>query len=105
MGDGVVYFFLRWMSLQSRKISVIDSTSMGMKELTDGTAIKLREKISTQKLILIPIAKDGHWIIYLFIRSSDKSFMLILLDSFCRGIYSNFTNIVTKWFKASEDIK
>ena len=105
MGDGVVYCFLRWMSLQSRKILVIDSTSMGMNELTDGKAIKLREKISTQNLILIPIAKDGHWIIYLFIRSSEKSFMLILLDSLCRTIYSNFTNINTKWFNSSEDVK
>ena len=60
MGDGVIYCFLRWMSLQSRKISVIDSTSMGMNELTDGKAIKLREKISAQNLILIPIAKDEH---------------------------------------------
>ena len=31
--------------------------------------------------------------------------MLILLDSLCRGIYSNFTNLVTKWFKSSKDVK
>ena len=31
--------------------------------------------------------------------------MLILLDSLCKGIYSNFTNIVTKWFKSSKDVK
>ena len=93
------------MSLQSRKISVIDSTSMGMNELTDAKAIRLREKITTQNLILIPIAKDGHWIIYLFIRSSEKSFMLILLDSLRLGLYSNFTKIVTKWFKSNKDVK
>ena len=76
-----------------------------MNELQDGKAIKLREKISTQNLILIPIAKNEHWIIYLFIRSSEKYFMLILLDSLCRRIYSNFTNIITKCFHASEDAK
>ena len=105
MGDGVVYCFFRWMSLQSSKITVIDSSPIELNELTDAKAIKLREKISTQNLILIPIAKDGHWIIYLFIRSSEKSFMLILLDSLRLGLYSNCTKIVTKWFKSSEDVK
>ena len=70
MGDGVVYCFLRWMSLQSSKISVIDSSPIELNELKDGKAIKLREKISTQNLILIPITENDHWIIYLFIRSS-----------------------------------
>ena len=72
IGDGVVYCFLQWMSLQLRKISVIDSTSMKINQLTDSKAIILREKISTQNLILIPIAENGHWIIYLFIRSSKN---------------------------------
>ena len=81
LGNSVVNSFLRWISSQSNKISVIDSTSMVMKNLQDDKNTKVRENISTQNLILIQIAKGvgGHWFIYLLIRSSKKLFMLILL--------------------------
>ena len=69
------------MSLQSNSISAIDSTSMMMNNLQDDKTTKVRETISAKHLILISIAKGCHWFIYLLIRSSKESFMLILLDS------------------------
>ena len=60
LDDGVVNCFLHWMGLQSNKISVIDSTSIVINDLQDDKTTKVRENISSQNLILIPIAKDGH---------------------------------------------
>ena len=48
------------MSLQSNKISAVDSTLMVMNNLQDDKTTKDRENISTQNLILIPITKSGH---------------------------------------------
>ena len=55
LGDGFVNCFLRWLSLQSNKISIIDSASMLINNLIDEKSNKVKEIISTQHLILIPI--------------------------------------------------
>ena len=47
------------MSLQSNKKSVIESTSMAMYTVQDDYTTKVRENISTQNLILIPIVKGA----------------------------------------------
>ena len=60
LGDGVVNCFLRWMSLQSNKISIIDSASMLINKLIDEKSNKVKEIISTQHLILIPICTGNH---------------------------------------------
>ena len=78
---------------------------MLMNKLEDSKAIEVREKISTQNLILILTAKYCHWFTYLLIRSSEKYFMLILLDSLYTDKRSNFNNIVAKWFGSSKDEK
>ena len=77
----VLYFFLHWMSLQSNKISTIDPASMLMFKLIDEKSNKDKEIISTKQLILIPICTGNHWIISFIIRSSENSFILILMDS------------------------
>ena len=61
LGDSVVDCFLRWMILQSNKISIIDPSSMCMKHnLIDKKSNKVKETISTKHLILIPICQDNH---------------------------------------------
>ena len=104
MGDGVVYCFLRWMSLQSNKILIISSMCME-RNLTDKKSNKVKETVSTKHLILIPICQNNHWIIYFIIRSSKNSFMLILMDSLNTGEHTYFTNIIINWFESSEDVK
>ena len=44
LGDSVVSYFLRWMSLQSNKISIIDSISMTMNKLKDDKTTKVEKK-------------------------------------------------------------
>ena len=48
------------MSLQSNKISIIDSASMLMNKLTDEKSKEVKDIISTQYLILILICNDNH---------------------------------------------
>ena len=96
LGDGFVNCFLRWLSLQSNKISIIDSASMLINNLIDEKSNKVKEIISTQHLILIPICTGNHWIIYFIIRSSENSFMLILMDSFFTVKRTQFTNTIFK---------
>ena len=55
---------------------------------------KLKDIISTPHLILIPICNDIHWFIYFIIRSSETSFMLIIIDSLNTGKYIQFTNTI-----------
>ena len=43
LGDSVVSYFLRWMSLQSNKISIIDSISMTMNKLKDDKTTKVEK--------------------------------------------------------------
>ena len=105
LGDGVVDCFLRWMSLQSNKISIIDPSSMLMKKSIDKKSNKVKETISTKHLILIPICQNNHWIIYFIIRSSENSFRLILMDSLFKVKSTHFTNTIFKWFESSKDVK
>ena len=105
LGDGVVDCFLRWMSLQSNKISIIDPSSMLMKKSIDKKSNKVKETISTKHLILIPICQNNHWIIYFIIRSSENSFRLILMDSLFTVKRTHFTNTIFKWFESSKDAK
>ena len=105
LGDTVVDCFLRWMSLQSNKISIIDPSSMLMKKSIDKKSNKVKETISTKHLILIPICQNNHWIIYFIIRSSENSFMLILMDSLFTVKRTHFTNTIFKWFEYSKDAK
>ena len=104
-GDGIVLYFLQWMSLQSNKISVIGSILMSMNQLNDNKSNKVGETISIQNLILVPICDEDYWYIYLFIRFIEKSFMIKLLDSFFKQTRPEFTDIVVKWFESSKDVK
>ena len=70
----VLYFFLHWMSLQSNKISTIDPASMLINKLIDKKSNNVKDIISTQHLILIPICTGNHWIIFFIIRSSETFF-------------------------------
>ena len=103
LGDGVLNCFLRWMILQSNKKSTIDPASMLMKNLKDQKSNKVKETISTKHLILIPIFQDNHWIIYFIIRSSENSFMLILMDSLNIVKHKKYSNSIFKWFESSKD--
>ena len=62
LGDGVVNCFLRWMSVQSNKISTIDPSSILINNLIDKKNKKVKETISTKHLILIPICQENDWI-------------------------------------------
>ena len=93
------------MSLQSNKIVIIDSASMSMNKIIDEKSKKVIEIISTQHLILIPICNDNHWFIYFIIRSSEKLFMLILMDSLNTCIHAQFTNTIFNWFTYSINAK
>ena len=66
---------------------------------------KVKEFISTQHLILIQICTGNHWTIYFIIRSSENSFMLILIDSIFTVKRTQFTNTIFKWFESSKDAK
>ena len=70
---------------------------MLMNNIIDEKSNKVKEIISKQHLILIPICNDNHWFIYFIIRSSEKSFMLILMDSLNIGKYIQFTNTIFNW--------
>ena len=93
------------MILQSNKISIIDWASILMNNLIYEKSNKVKEIISTQHLILIPICNNAHWFIYFIIRSSEKLFMLILMDSLNTCIHVHFTNTIFNWFKYSIDAK
>ena len=93
------------MSLQSNKILIIDSASMLMNKLIDEKSKKVKEIIFTQHLILIQICNNNHWFIYFIIRSSEKSFILILMNSLNTGKHTQFTNTIFNWFKSSINTK
>ena len=77
---------------------------MTMNKLNDDKTSKIKENISTQNLILIPVCKDSHWIIHLLIRSSVNSFMLVTLDSMSKPNRQEETNIIKEWFESSLDV-
>ena len=78
---------------------------MLINKLIDEKSNKVREIISTQHLILIPICTGNHWIIYFIIRSSEYSFMLILMNSIFTDKRIQFTETIFKWFEYSKDAK
>ena len=66
---------------------------------------KVKEIISTQHFILVPICNNAHWFINFIIRSSETLFMLILMDSLNKSKHIQFTNTIFKWFQSSINAK
>ena len=78
---------------------------MLMNKLIDENIKKVKKIISTQHLTLIPICNENHWFICFIIRSSENSFMLILIDSLNKSKHTQFTNTIFNWFKSSINAK
>ena len=57
---------------------------------------KVKEIISTQHFILVPICNNAHWFINFIIRSSETLFMLILMDSLNIVRHTNYSNSIFK---------
>ena len=78
---GLLYVFLRWTSLESSKIAVLDLMVFKDYKLQDAKTIKILDTITELNLILVPISIGLHFYLFLFIRIKEKKFLLMQLNS------------------------
>ena len=91
--DSIIMCFLRWMSLQSKKIAVVDSLSHNSliwdKKLKQNVQNKwgdtptssIHKSINSYNLIIFPFCENYHWYAFMFIRLVDRNYILIQFDS------------------------
>ena len=73
--------FLRWMSLQSSKIAILDLRAFKDYKLQDAKPKQMLDTITELNLIIVPISTGAHFYLFLFIRIKEKNFLLMQLDS------------------------
>ena len=81
LNDNIIMCFLRWMSLQSSKIAVLDLRAFDDYKLQDAKPNLILDNITELNLIIVPIFSGVHFYLFLFIRINEKGFLLMQLDS------------------------
>ena len=113
--DSIIMCFLRWMSLQSKKIAVVDSLSHNSliwdKKLKQNVQNKwgdtptssIHKSINSYNLIIFPFCENYHWYAFMFIRLVDRNYILIQFDSMRKKPLTEECKELIKWFESSND--
>ena len=102
LNDNIIMCFLRWMSLQSSKIAVLDLRAFDDYKLQDAKSNLVLDNITELNLIIVPISSGVHFYLFLFIRINEKGFLLMQLDSLHSQERIEEMSFLKKWFLSND---